>query len=504
MTEPQQKKVRPTADLDAPGPKNFEDVWNSPPASEAELLKHGALFGSDRSWFVRESYVRLYDDIMNDSEHHTQIVNGTTGIGKSSFLLYMLARMRFTKKPVLLHYHRDVDEVAMAVFFPAGGGNPQSVMITHPDYLKMFNAWYELIGEHGSVFLVDGIVSFTKDDVPGVKYVAARSPSCSIGFMEKDQNRFDRWLSFWSRPELLSYANLSGIANAAVTIDDNMYHIGGIPRYAFQRGAGQKAAINAISIVGGKELLKVVTTNLKSKYDQQKVVDRLLHRHPPPSGVGVHGMTYSFASEFVSTRVSMALALEADVDTANLLNAYKGVGAPGSVRGVLFEAYAARKLAAGDAFTIKQVGSQTEATLRLSPTTILQKDTKVLNKTNYPTADVLNKVVWPNPDYTMPAIDVFTVLLQELVAFQMTVATDHGLDLKGTKAFLKYFDSVHRELHQTAPPQSYRLYFVVPQDIFDTFSNGRQPMTGSNGKVLKTADAASVGCRLQQFLMKVE
>ena len=119
MTEPQQKKVRPTVDLDAPGPKNFEDVWNSPPGSEAELLKPEAIFGSGRSWFVRESYVHLFDDIMSDSVHHTQIVNGTAGIGKSSFLLYMLARLRFSNKPVLLHYHINEKEVARAIFFPA-------------------------------------------------------------------------------------------------------------------------------------------------------------------------------------------------------------------------------------------------------------------------------------------------------------------------------------------------------------------------------------------------
>jgi hypothetical protein len=502
--EPQRKRVRPTVDLEAPGPKNFEDVWMSDfPSTEEELLRPEALFGTNRSWFVRATYVRLYNEIMEDGVHLTQIVNGTAGIGKSSFLLYMLARLRFSGKPVLLHYHRDANSVQKAVFFPADGRRPQSILASNNDYQTTFEAWYESIGEHKSVFLVDGIVSFIKDDVEGVKYVAAKSPSCSIGFMEKDQNRCDRWLDFWSRTELLAYANLSSITNAEDVIDDNMYHIGGIPRYAFQPKAAQEAIVNATFLVGAKELLKVVTTHLTSKYDEQKVVDRLLHRHPPPSGIGVQGTTFTFASEFVATRVSMTLALETNIDTAHLLNAYKGVGAAGSMRGVLFEAYSARKLAVGGLFTVKEIGSETEAALDLLPTTILQKDTKILNKANYPADEIVEKVVWPNPDHNMPAIDVFMVRSQKCMAFQMTVATSHGLDVKGTKAFLKYFDSISRELHQ-AVPQQYPLYFVVPKDVFDRFSNVNQPITGANGVVLTNADSTSIGNRLQQFIMKIE
>jgi hypothetical protein len=154
----------------------------------------------------------------------------------------------------------------------------------------------------------------------------------------------------------------------------------------------------------------------------------------------------TFASEFVATRVAMALCLATKIRTGELLRSLEGVGAAGSMRGVLFEAYAARKLAAGGSFTVKEIGSENEMTLDLAPTTILQKDTKTLNKTNYPPQEIEDKVVWPNPSYDMPAIDIFMLLLQACVAFEMTVASSHGLDLKGTKAVLKYFDSVIREL----------------------------------------------------------
>jgi hypothetical protein len=83
-----------------------------------------------------------------------------------------------------LHYRRTVTEDALVVFFPAGGGKPESLAKTDPGkYLETFNKWYRLVGEAESVILVDGVVSFTKDDFPGVKYVTAKSPSCDIGWM---------------------------------------------------------------------------------------------------------------------------------------------------------------------------------------------------------------------------------------------------------------------------------------------------------------------------------
>ena len=346
-SEPAPKKLKSTVDLHAPDIKCYEDVWTaSPEISEINLKTPGTLFGCQRSWFVRPSYVKLYDDIMNDKEHHTQIVNGTAGIGKSSFLLYVLARCRCEGKPALLHFQRTLEETAVTIFFPADE-NPVVRRESEAGYYNTFRGWYDKVGAEESVFLIDGVVSFTKDDVFGVKYVTARSTGCSIGFMEKDQNRFDRWLECWSRAELLQYATIVDIPNAPEIIDDNMRYIGGIPRYAFSANRAQNAVMNAVSAVGAKDRFKVVQTSLMGKYDQQKLVDVLIHRHPPEGKTGVYGTTFTFASDFVVTRVAMALALETEIHTAELLRSLERVGPAGCVHGVLFEAYAARRLATG-------------------------------------------------------------------------------------------------------------------------------------------------------------
>ena len=198
--------------------------------SEDTLMTGNSIFGMDRSWFVRTSYISLYDDIMNDSDWHTQIVNGAAGIGKSSFLLYTLARVRCAGKCALLHYHQTLEDTAVALFFPAGGGAPTSSFANEPNYHTNFYQWYRLVGDADSVILVDGVVSFTPDDVQGVKYITAKSPSCSIGWMDKDQNRFDRWLDWWSQAELLSYAKQVVITDANTIIEGNVFHLGGVCR----------------------------------------------------------------------------------------------------------------------------------------------------------------------------------------------------------------------------------------------------------------------------------
>jgi hypothetical protein len=503
--QPPRKKFRSTADLENPTLQNFELLLEEGPFPEDSLSAVGSLFGVDRSWFVRESYIRLFDDILNDTARRVQIINGTAGIGKSSFLMYVLARMRSRKKSVLLHYHRNTSEIAVTAFFPADGSDPEQITRNDKDYLKTFKKWYATIDEEKSIFLVDGIVSFSMMDYPNVKYVAAKTPSCDIGWMAKSQNRRDRWLQVWKKAEMLSYATQAGIPNAEEVIQENMLHLGGVSRYAFKPGAAENAANAAVAEAGAKELFKLVTTGLTAKFENQKIVDRLVHRHPPESGIGVSGTSFTFATEYVSKKVAMALALENEIETKLLLDKFKTVGPAGGMRGVLFEAYAARKIAEGGEFQVKQLGTGTEDTLQLQKTSILQKDTKRLFKTTYPPSEIKDRLVWPNPDINMPAIDMFMLYQTTVIAHQMTVSKAHTLDIGGARAFLRYFDSVCAELFPSnATPTQYNLYFVVPADIYDHFSKSIQSITGPNGTLIKAQEATDISARISQWVMKVE
>lgn len=107
----------------------------------------------------------------------------------------------------------------------------------------------------------------------------------------------------------------------------------------------------------------------------------------------------------------------------------------------------------------------------------------------------------------MPAIDMFMFdeNTQTLIAFQMTVSTSHSLEIGGCKAFLRYFDSVVRAKFNVDPKVFvYKLYFVVPSDIYAKFAKHPQPITGKNGTVLKSAEARRISARISQEVMTLE
>lgn len=215
-------KIVSTKDLQYPSLVSFKDLWTDTSLDEDSLRKGDSLFGAKMSWFVRDSYIALLDDILNDTRR-VQVVHGSAGIGKSSFLLYVLAWMRLNNKNVLLHFHRLQEEAAKAVFFPANG-EPQQISSRDQGYGNTFSMWYSQINNEGSFFLVDGIVSF--GGVPEhmkVNYVVAKSPSCSIGWVKKEASKSDRWLDVWEEKELLSYADQVDIDQSVVK--ENMRHL---------------------------------------------------------------------------------------------------------------------------------------------------------------------------------------------------------------------------------------------------------------------------------------
>lgn len=77
------------------------------------------------------------------------------------------------------------------------------------------------------------------------------------------------------------------------------------------------------------------------------------------------------------------------------------------------------------------------------------------------------------------------------------------MTIDGSKAFLRYFDSVNRQLRQVVPA-SYALYFAVPADAFDDFSRLVQSITGAKGTILETQEASKIAARISQHVLKVE
>jgi len=499
---PAAKRRRGTVDIDAPSVEEYIHAWKSTIETDADLQICGSLFGSNRSWFVRSQYVDLFQNVLgNTSKYH--VINGSGGIGKSSLLLYILARLRLLGKCVLLHFHTKKEASKVVIFFPADGGEPQEIDSSEPNFYRQFVEWHRAVGKDESYFLVDGIVSFAERNVDGVKYIVAKSPTCSISFIKRSAFKRDLWMTPWDNAELVSYGALVGVADIEKTVAANMFYVGGICRYALSGPDIAMTAVSAaVSEVGAEALLKLVDDGIQSKEDQPKVVDRLLHHIPPSSGEGLEGRSYSFASAYVASKVAQILCLERKIATSLLLQTFKGVSAASGFRGAIFEAYAARKIAEGGSFSVKEIGGSAETSIEIEKTTVYQKDTKTLNKTNYPPKEIKDKLVWPNPDYNLPAIDMlmFRSKVDSCEGHQVTVSSTHSWSITGVRAALKYFDSVCRELARNVPA-TYDFYFVVPADIYAKFTSTILPFTDKNGAKV---DDNNLGKRVRQWVMKVD
>eukprot|EP00978_Attheya_sp_CCMP212_P049630 scaffold689600_cov71-Attheya_sp.AAC.1 len=285
--------------------------------------------------------------------------------------------------------------------------------------------------------------------------------------MEKSQvRRDDHWVSTWKEDELVQYGTLVGIQGIEEIVSDNMVHIGGVPRYAFTAGAAKRAVNVALSKLNAQALHRLMTVGIQAKDKNRKFVDRLLHYHDEIVHLeNPEAPLITFASEYVASRVAQVSQLRV---------AFAG-------------SYLALKLSEGGSFETKNIaGDTTNTTERLDipKTTIYQKPTKVLNKTNFPPDDIRDKIVWPNPEHNLPAIDMlaFLTALEACMGFQMTVSITHSLNLNGMKAAIKYFNSVCRELTKTKLPGTYRFYFAVPDDIYQKFSKHEQAFTDKAGK----------------------
>lgn len=480
-------------------------AWTDTEETDQLLATANSLFGSETAWFVRDQYIALYEQILSrcDQDGQTlEIVHGSAGVGKSSFLVYALARLRLTGKCALLYFRPKLEAEGVSVFFPPFGGQPTAMPSNETGHYRQFMQWYKQVGEARSLFFVDGNVTFNEDAIDNVTFVVAKSPSSTLGWMDKGKAKNEHWLSLWQEDELVRYGRLARIEGIEQIVRDNFFYMGGIARYALKKGEALSAIDYALRMTNGEALMKVVTIGIQGKDENRKIVDRLLHYHDPRRVVP--GLKpFAFASAYVASRVAQALYLEMSFSTAQLLAQFQGVGPLGSFRGVLFEAYTARKLSEGGTFAVKKIGSSDQETLQISATTIYQKPTNVLNTTNFPPADVKDKIVWPNPEFNLPAIDMlmFLNILGTCVGFQITVSLSHTLSLKGILSALRYFDSVCREMNKMQPPRTYRFYFAVPPDIYDKFSNRIQAFVDKAGAVVRD-DATEA--RVEQWILKVE
>jgi hypothetical protein len=102
--------------------------------------------------------------------------------------------------------------------------------------------------------------------------------------------------------------------------------------------------VEALVQVGAEELLNLVSEGLLPKGNGD---DRGQACTTPPTSV---------SNWLTPSNLSKALSLEIKFTIARLLETFRGIGAAGDFRRMVFEAYAARKVSEGGDFCIREVG----------------------------------------------------------------------------------------------------------------------------------------------------
>jgi hypothetical protein len=427
--------IKPAPDAD------LTSFWNSlrQMSAKKDFLEFPLMINlieeSNQTVYIRRAYEDLFNIIINNlnpekpkKRVHRMAITGTPGVGKSTFLLYVLWRLAHmeTTKTVILRRH--MDEKAILVFQNDG------CWVTLDD-----KDLYILLKDAATWYLAD-----TLDPPPGqvnAVTILVASPA------RRHYEAFGRYLNtpplhyfpIWSLEELKLLAD--AYSRDLKDIEERYYKIGGIPRYVLEKDHNLKTVIR--SAVGRLAIEKfpLIASGSVSKEDQvshlivQFVVDTTSYQD----------FTLQMASSY-ATEMAMEVFLQnQEEEVKRFILSNSPIPALATLRGSMFEAYAHQKLAMGGKFIGRSLENSEECELDISMMKIGRF---------FKVSECIDSKMYYVPWYSNhPCID--SVVLDKGY-FQMTIASEHDIVWGKLKEMV---DELKMD----------KLYFVVPHTIFEEF-----------------------------------
>ena len=474
----------------------------------------GTLFGKDREGYVRKAYVDVFNIISNliadknanvYNENASQrellvVIRGSSGVGKSTFLAYLLARLMGRKK-------NNLQNVAI---FRAGKQAKRGDGSVKLDKVKYFvhvdgkthkgqygkvandDSFEELL-KKTELIIMDGCsMDFDLEDWCGVVIISA-SPSLYYKNQE-DAIAFQKKILFPSleREEALLMGKHLKVSSDI--IKNNFLYMGGITRYLLCKNWAKESVDTACRHVNPKAIVAMVSSQGVSRDENHVIVHSLVLWSFKSNAAGLEKYfdepVYSIVSRYAEVKVAQQLSEETTEDLRQTRKNLSQVSGAEGYAGALFEAYAIRKLQAGGTFSLRSLGKGANASKSKQ---ILIKDlnkrdpvvieTNKLTKTSVP-FDALCVVdedsntrlpclLWPTTT-NFPTFDCFFIdEAGHPFLLQMTIAKSHPLKYSGAINATNYFDEM---LSNPILPTAYKAIFVVPEDIAGIFKE--QPFTG--------------------------
>lgn len=394
-------------------------------------------------FYVRASYVGLWNAINQPRPLDQFLVRGNPGIGKTFFLAYVMWQLAQRGNAAVL-YHSVHHHNRAYLLSPDG-----TVAALHVDDID------NLEPPEGSElwYLVDSVMPVL--DLPATKVVMVSSPGRQAAYKDYAQEfTVKLFMPVWTKDELAvlamrCYPDRGGWQRL-------LELWGGIPRWVFHayESASKRELERAINSCDPKQHCVFMGEGDVPNHLSFK----LLHYVVVENG-SYEEYSIGFASPFVADEVLAKYETDILEEVAAFMKGAEGEGWAGGARGHLWEAYCHRKLRLGGQFRIRPLQSAKTAastvTVPSSPQTVLWKvgDLANLSSPRYgrpfsKTVCAIDSVLWNRL--------TGDTLLQHPWLCQITVSNDHGVKVDGVKAAAAHLKQAQ-----------YKIVFVVPPSGFD-------------------------------------
>lgn len=435
-----------------------------------------------RKLLVRSCYPVIFDQwwINSDESSRRDIVLGTPGTGKSMFLFYALYRL--------------AQQGVKQVVFQFTNG---SAALFEENAVRIYERGDRAItcalGSRDTVYLCDGA---KKGDFSGClgPYILTSSPNPDVYSRAKKDFPLEPFvspvctLSEMLAVRLLVFSEILGVETVLC-----IYSIGGGVLRLLEEAVNTLRKGSTIDFAQRFELL-AAAANIDacrtaaeaggSKGNQES--HSLFHF--VPDATNAREKTLKFGSEFIMNAFVKALLTKGRKKVVDFLVSSEALPGFPSLRGVLYEGFAMTMLQAGGNFKcckLTNTGRGLEHTVpvqRAAEKTFRQLEdvTEISNKThNRPLSG------------TFESVDSF---ISREWLFQITMASEHPVKITGLNKLLARL----AEMGDSGAVA--RLFFVVPQQVYDAHYTECQKLLTKDGKACQNPGAAG---KVEQYVMCV-
>jgi hypothetical protein len=451
--------------------------------------------------YVRESYEDLYYLITNRASKgsdHKFLVTGTSGIGKSCFLIYFLVRLLCEYKDVTIIFQ----PIQSEVFYCFEDLNLSSG--SYDDFsikLQSSETWY----------LADGIIS---PKLVPAKTMIALSPKGAVRdeFQEFDKDVVQRFnMSPWTLEEL-SFCRKHVFPDVPEDIMQALYFkAGGVPRYVFRRveislqyGLDPKTPEGKETIIDQaferveQALLQVKDFNdlilcfTENAYFIQ-YSSRLVHRWADPSYNRYH---LQWASRYIYDEIEKKLEKQS---WSSLLEKIQTMKNYPSARGIMFEMYVIHLFrSSNDQFVMRELLENPETTgiIPQHRKFSMSKSPKVGNiRTAMDLSSKGDEIIILPETTNFGAVDLFYT---PDMMFQVTVSNNHPI---------KQVELVNIVENMPDYKKNTPIYlvFVVPDDIYESYKYQDIVTKDTSSKSFRKVTKQDAKLKnVQQWVLKID